>query len=267
MSNIAVLYLVRNNPVESLGLLQRFLVSYKQFPSGLEHDLIIIFKGFEDDQDLLQKHVEYLQNFRYQSILIDDFGFDHRTYFSAIKQYKTKYYCLLNSFTRILDSDWLFKLYSNLTKSGVGIVGVTGSYESQYTNIIGEPDVTPEKLEKHKKYFNPYPSYHIRSTGYMISADTINNLKLPRFVTKMDSYRFESGKDSLTNQIFRMGLDALVVDKNGVGYQKENWAESETFRYRWQDNLLIADKHTQIYQNMDLTEKKRIAFHTWRKEF
>jgi hypothetical protein len=80
---------------------------------------------------------------------------------------------------------------------------------------------------------------------------------------KMDVHRFESGKKSLTRQVLQMHLSVLVVGKNGVGYEKEDWNVSGTFRQGNQDNLLIGDNQTNTYLNGSPELRKELSRHAW----
>ncbi len=43
---------------------------------------------------------------------------------------------------------------------------------------------------------------------------------------KNDSYAFESGREGLTAQVRRLGLFALVVGRDGRGFDVPEWPES-----------------------------------------
>ena len=80
---------------------------------------------------------------------------------------------------------------------------------------------------------------------------------------RRDALKFESGKNSLTNQIFRKSLKVLVVDKNGVVYEKEDWPKSQTFRQTNQANLMIADNRTREYAESDDENKECLSKVAW----
>ena len=77
--------------------------------------------------------------------------------------------------------------------------------------------------------------------------------------TKQDSHRFESGKKGLTRQILKMGKRVIVVGKDGVSYEKEEWCQSRTLWQSEQENLLIADNQTRDYQE-GYPERRRHLF-------
>jgi hypothetical protein len=99
--------------------------------------------------------------------------------------------------------------------------------------------------------FHPFPNPHIRTNGFMIERTTMLDLRFDGERTKMDSLRFESGKAGMTRQILGRGLEALIVGRDGRGYEPDEWYESRTFRSGEQENLLIGDNRTRQYADGD----------------
>lgn len=64
-------------------------------------------------------------------------------------------------------------------------------------------------------HFDHFPNYHIRTNGFIIACDTMLKIHRGSLLTKMGAYRLESGKNSITKQIERMGLKSVVVGKDG----------------------------------------------------
>lgn len=73
----------------------------------------------------------------------------------------------------------------------------------------------------------------------------------------------ESGKNNLTKHVLKMGLDELVVDKEGKAYKKVEWNVYETFRRDDQNNLLIADNQIDMYSSVDSKMKRILSRRTW----
>lgn len=133
MKELCVVHLVRaHNGIEPF---RRFLESYRANPGGIEHDLLIVFKGFGQPQDTAE-YRELLAPFHYATLDVSDEGFDITAYFAAFKRYSEqyRYFCFLNSYSVILDCDWVRKLHENISKPGVGLVGATGSRNSHNSN-------------------------------------------------------------------------------------------------------------------------------------
>ena len=275
MTDICVVHLVRaKNGIETI---RNFLESYLKFDGGIDHDLLIVFKGFRGESSTRQ-YRQLLKDISFKSIYTSDFGFDIRSYFLAVKKTNHKFFCFLNSFSAIRDHEWLLKLKLHLTRKGIGLVGATGSYESAYSNfLIEEKSIGYSKTPlakrlfhifakmKYKYYFDPFPNYHIRTNGFMISQDVMRKIRHGIILSKMDAHRFESGKCSLTKQVLQMNLDVRVIGKNGEDYRMEDWCRSETFRQGDQNNLLIADNQTNAFLHADADLKRKLSGYAWGK--
>jgi len=275
MAEICVVHLIRaQNGVEPF---KRFIESYAKYRGGIDHDLVIIFKGFTNREHIAE-YRELLKSFSYKPLFVRDFGFDIRAYFSAVKAFDYKYYCFLNSYSYLLDQEWLKKLYTYISKDGVGLVGATGSYESRYTNYLNGQSAnnnnhsytqTVKKLQQWKKRirrkyaFDSFPNYHIRTNGFMISREVMNKIRRRFIFNKMDACKFESGKNSLTKQVLKMDYKVLVVGKDGRAYEKEEWYKTDIFRMGNQQNLLIADNQTDMYALADGEMKHELTRQAW----
>ncbi len=275
MADVCVVHLVRSrNGIEPF---KRFIRSYSQHRAGVEHDFIVIFKGFSRDEDT-RDYRKLMSCFQYKTLFVRDYGYDVRAYFVAVKTFHYKYYCFLNSFSCILDDDWLMKMYTYITQPNVGLVGCSGSYESLYTNFINGPQTgihgsfltsVAKRLKQWKKQtrrkiaFDPFPNYHIRTNGFIISREVINKVQFPFILNKMDAYKFESGKKSLSKQVLKMDRELLIVGKNGRRYDKDEWGASQSFWQGNQSNLLIADNQTDFYQFAEPELKAKLSKRAW----
>src|ERR1039457_755109 len=218
LSEICVVHLVRKcNGIEPV---QRFLESYRLHPAGMQHDLLFILKGF-DDEILPDVYRSLLDEYPHHVIWVEDHGFDIVPYTVAARMLEQRYLCFFNSFSIILGDDWLAKLYRQVIVPGVGIAGASGSWESIYTNCCTEhregPLPLPKRLARiydmrvRKKLFPPFPNPHLRTNGFIISRELLNSVSKRRIRTKLDAHRFESGRDGLSGSIRSMGLCLVVV--------------------------------------------------------
>ena len=280
MTDVCVAYLVREK--NGLDPFLRFLESYIENRGGMEHDLLIIYKGF-GARISTADYEKSLVDIPHKTILVRDNGFDIIPYFIAAKTYAYRYFCFLNSFSLLLDADWLLKMHRCISRSGVGLVGATGSYQSVYYDYLyylkhlgksGERipihsrlaySLRFEKLRlKILNHFYPsFPNVHLRTNGYMIPRDVMLKIRFGRIRFKSDAYRFESGRQSLTRQVMGMDYRVLVVGKDGIGYEKEDWCRSKTFWQDDQQNLLIADNQTRQYSEGDAETRKRLSRFAW----
>ncbi|MBC7490418.1 MAG: hypothetical protein H7240_11080 [Glaciimonas sp.] len=287
MKEICVVHLVRaQNGIEPF---MRFLESYRDNRGDIEHDFLVVFKGFEKPSDK-DPYFSLIEPFQYFSFDIPDIGFDITAYFSAAKKYAGQYrfFCFLNSFSVILRCDWLSKLYENIIQPGVGMVGATGSWQSinPWGRILQRRRMRFNKnstmgltlcIWDRVKYglvviwryvyfpiiFHPFPNYHLRTNSFMISGEVMMKLTLPTIKTKIDAYKFESGKKSLTRQVLNIGNEVLIVAGDGVGYRMKFWNKSKTFWQADQENLLVADNQTRSYQNAAMEQRRFLSFMAW----
>jgi len=267
MSDICVVHLVRKkNGVEPF---ERFLESYREKPAGINHDLLIIYKGFSSKAEIIL-HEELLTGIPHSFLLISDFGFDLRSYFMAVKKHESKYFCFVNSFSIIQSEDWLLKLYRQLIQPGVGLVGATGSWGSIRPGQKEKPEL-PWVLKLARRwigagfgiYFDAFRNYHLRTNSFMIARENMLKIRSGIILTKMQAWMLESGKKSITNQIEKMGLRPVVVGKDGKGYEKNEWDISNTFWRGTQSNLLISDNQTRKYDAADLEWRRKWEIFAW----
>jgi hypothetical protein len=270
--DICVVHLVRKkNGIEPF---RNFLDSYLNHPAGVGHELLILFKGFSGSSDITP-YESLLKNTPHTFLVLPDTGFDLGPYFVAAERSNCRYLCFLNSFSLVQANDWLLKLYRQITKPGVGLVGATGSWGSMCPGRLTTKKALPlwKKLLRplvwrmirayFRLYFEPFPNSHIRTNGFMVSRDAMLKIRRGPLLTKMHAYRLESGKNSITRQIERMGLEAIVVGKDGVGYGKNEWDVSNTFWSQAQSNLLIADNQTRKYDAEEGEQRSRWERFAW----
>lgn len=251
--------------------LREFLESYARHPAGASHDLLLFFKGFEHglpvEYEELLKGVVHLRRF------VPDRSFDVDAYFEVARTHEAAVFCFLNSFSTILADGWLDNFYRALAEHDAGMVGATGSWQSMSSNYAdtripafslqaGYPawkrrllKVFPflgRLLPSIRWYllrgnFDPFPNYHLRTNAFMIRRATALRVRVVPMRWKFDAHRFESGNHGLTRQVLDMGKSALVVGRDGRAYDRQDWHLSNTFWRRDQENLLVADNQTKMY--------------------
>jgi hypothetical protein len=300
MKEICVVHLVRaHNDIDTL---RRFLRSYRENPGGVEHDLMVVFKGFGERRDA-SEHRQLLAPFGHESLFVSDEGFDITAYQAAIRHWsgRYRYFCFLNSYSEILDRDWLKKLHDQVVQPGVGIAGATGSWNSHWSNAVvwlrskgseivklaGKPFRAPaeasapshpaqdrrrlvrDELERgwNAIHFlarvDPFPNYHVRTNAFVISGELMASLASRPVRTKMDAYIFESGRKGLTRQTLLGQKRVIVVGRDGRGYEKEEWGKSRTFWQANQENLLVADNQTRDYENGTPKRRRYLTSIAW----
>ncbi len=123
---IGLIFLAR--AVEPEEKIAAFISSYKKHDAGINHRLIVLYKGGA-------KHSELFVNIPHQAVNISDDGLDITAYLATAKDCNHRLLCFLNSNTQIRTDGWLKKLINALSIKNVGMVGATGSYESLATSL------------------------------------------------------------------------------------------------------------------------------------
>jgi len=109
-----------------------------------------------------------------------------------------------------------------------------------------------------------FPNPHIRSNGFVIRRrHLIPFFDKGRRMSKMESYLFESGANSLTRRLIKSQLRAVVANSTGNIYDVEEWPRSQTFRLDIQQGLLIQDNQTRNFHKLNSAEKDVNEFMSW----
>jgi hypothetical protein len=267
---IAVVHLVRAK--NDLAPFKRFMASYANCPAGVDHQLVLLLKGFKDpaSKDVIR---ELARDWQPDYIEISDFGFDLRAYGFAAKTLEYSHLCFLNSHSEILDRDWLLKLYNSIQMPHAGLVGATGSWESMYSNALRRARQLPSFNPAHwlelvrvagcRAFFRPFPNYHVRTNAFIMPRGLMLRLWPAFLPLKRAAYLFENGRNSLTARVLRGGLKVSVVGRDGVAYPPESWNLSRTFRSADQSNLLVADNQTRQFHSANPKLKQQLSQASW----
>lgn len=260
MPAVALVHLVRQK--NGTDPFRQFIDSYRANPGGVDHELILVFKGFIS-RKIPDDYTELLSGIRYRSFFTADFGFDIRPYYFCARKFQFPYFCFLNSFSVLQDKEWLKKLLTWGSRDGIGAAGATGSWESHLNNVIQIGLHNACVLKKFKRHFDPFPNPHLRTNAFLIRRERFLSIRKGWLLTKTQAYRFESGRDGLTRQLIDQGFEPVVVGKNGNGYSRDAWPSSQTFRIGDQSNLLIADNQTRQYILADPIRRNHLTRSTW----
>lgn len=293
---ICVVYLARvGNPQQ---LLESFIHSYQSHTAGIDHEFLVVFKGFKSDSTELALSKQLLKNIEYTEFDISDDGLDITAYQKVLSNSSFSHFerfCFFNSHSNICSNDWLLKLNLALDQKNVGLVGATGSFYSFFSDHINrlpklpilEFDTSQALLGSILKtatwslawlkqffcyvlvysiQFDRFPNPHLRTNGMMAKREVLAKVNFGDIKNKSDAYRFESGKNSLSKQILRMGLQVKVVGKNGQLFDINDWTVSHTFWQGNQSNLLISDNQTRNYDTLSIEEKKTLEQYAWGKD-
>lgn len=247
-TKLAVLYLARGADDNAEDKFESFILSYLKWPAGAEHDLFVVMKGFASTP-MLRATKDRFKVLMPSFIETEDGRFDIGAYADALKSIPHERLCFLNTNSEICSASWLSKLCVNLDREGVGLVSASGSFES--LSMLG-------------RRFPAFPNVHVRSNAFMILRDhflaVAGHAKL---MTKSDAWLLESGTSSFTRYVFSLGLDALIVGRNGRGYSSAWWTASDTFCQGEQSNLLVSDNVTRGFDEMTWADKAEACRRVW----
>ena len=262
--------------------IQGFLDSYLQYDAGAVHQLFIVFNGVQQGEEHLP-FLQYAQNrlgYPVKYMLLQS-GQDIEAYYKAARELDSEYLLFLNTFSRILANDWL-KKYTTvfLEHANTGLVSASGSYLS-YTSAVfiknkwgWEPGkgihhhFTKYKLFAKsffywRLFFKSFPNPHIRTNAFMLKKHHLLSIHPGVLTTKFKAYQFESGRKGLTAFFLKKQMDIFVLGKNGMAYPVSQWPNSNTFWIHNQENLLISDNQTRIYDQATEANKKMLTKLAW----
>jgi hypothetical protein len=296
---VCVVYLVRSS--EGLEPLRGFISSYLEHSPGIEHELVLLFKGFAD-HSAAAAHRELADGHQARELFVPDRGFDLTAYRFAAEALDASRYCFLNSHARVLSGGWLAHLDRALSTRGVGLAGASGSWASLlsfallhlrlpggYTNVYENPRAairefseldrdrggagpssslmraafTAIALAGNLRGFERFPAHHVRTNAFIVGHETFMRVSRANLRTKVQAHRLESGKASITHRTERLGLRAVVVDGDGHMLEHPDWPASHTFWQGRQDGLMVSDNQTEAYRRGGPERRLLLSRYAW----
>ncbi len=265
---------------------REFLRSYGAHGAGAGHELVVVLNGgvpggpnAGGTEKSTGEHADPAAGSRARMALLAELReTEHRlveleapvldlpAYGLAARQLEHKRLCLLNSYSTILADGWLGALARALEAPGVGLVGATGSWESQAEWIRGRPVYWPYQLAglpRARRDYPRFPNPHVRTTAFMLERALLLEMGLERAADKRATYRLESGPHSVTRQVQAHGLRTVVVGRDGRAYDVEEWPRSATYRAGGQKNLLVADNRTGDWERASPRLRRRLSRDAW----
>src|SRR5215471_7552875 len=94
--SLAVVYLARGADAEPFDRFRAFAKSYQGYPAGAEHDLFVIYKGFQGSDDLDEAR-RVFATLSHTPIHVDDDNFDLGAFRRAAERIPHQQLCFLNS--------------------------------------------------------------------------------------------------------------------------------------------------------------------------
>jgi hypothetical protein len=274
--SIAVFYLLRKGTPPSS--VEKFLNSYRMYPTGIPHRLVVLYKGFDG---VVPDDIESLvSDLPHERLFCPDIGFDIGTYFFAAETFNDSILMFLNSHSLVNRYGWLNILLEGLYKPDVRLIGCTGSWESKSSRFLDDSHAsflngTARYFYSMRKFFIGlglifffplFPNPHIRTNAFMIRRrDFLNSKPLLPIRTKFQAWMFESGRWSLTRGLESKKFKFLVTGRNGKSYSLSEWNTSDTFWQGNQINTLIHDNQTLKYLGVKGFQRKKLSLLAWGK--
>jgi hypothetical protein len=244
MKSIAVVYLDRATNPKWAKL--NFISSIKRNRAGRPFDLIIIEKGYSNFANSKQRIPQNIPDMHVvETVGVSDELFPLRCLFDFALSSYHEYLLFFTSWSKALAPLWLDKMMSCAERNPeCGVVASTASWEA---------------LDQE----TPFPNPSVRTNGFLIKRSLLIELQTGRLETKFDGNLFEAGPNSLYNQIVGLGLEGVVVDRDGREWRVMDWPKSQTFRSGNQDGLLFADNRTQDFAQANRARRKKLLRLAW----
>lgn len=250
--------------------LRAFLRSYESHHAGAEHELTVVLNGAgpagpasgAERAALLGE----LAVTEHRLISLERPVLDLPAYGQAARVLAHERVCFLNSYSQILADGWLARLAAALDQPEVGLVGASGSWESQAEWMRGGARHWPKQLlllPRDRRAYPRFPNPHLRTTAFMLERVRLEQMGLEHAAGKRATYLLESGRHSITRRIREQGLRAVVVGRDGRRYEVEEWPASRTFRSGEQENLLVADNQTRDYELASVGRRRQLSRASW----
>jgi len=276
---------------------EAFICSYEAHPPGAEHDLVLLFKGF-DGQGQIRPYLERTTDHQPIRLEVPDTGLDLTAYVRAASLLDHERACFLNSFSEILARDWLGMLQEAFAASEVGAAGATGSWAGHLSynlfqlglpgtyarafagrraarvamhEVSGTPQpraapywvFTLRETLRHMRGAARFPAAHLRTNAFLMDRERFLALAGAATLTKWDTYRLESGPASLTAQLCAAGTPPVVVDARGIAHAPADWHGADVFFQAEQQDLLVADNQTRSYASATRDQRAVLSAFAW----
>ncbi|MBR6162847.1 hypothetical protein IKQ26_03010 [bacterium] len=280
MTDIFYIAYLKNKQGWGFSAFEKFLKSYEKFPAGVEHNLIILLRGYENNSEEYEKIKEICRQKKIKTIDTTDTGYDFGAYLEGAKQSFSEYIFCMNTTCEIMTENWLKKLFSAVNEK-YKLAGVCGSFElcPKFINDFRLADSFKDKIKVffhkinifrivYRYYFTDktegFPNYSVRTSAFLIDRNLLikyfEENDLPK--TKLESYEIENGKNSLSKFVIKSGYEICVVDKSGKIFEKENFDKSNTYRSEI-NNYIIKDRQIENYEKTNWLFKKYLKKICW----
>jgi len=243
---VALVYIHVVNPEANstelyLACSKRFAATYYLFPPGLEHDLFVVSCQGQGKLPPLDIFAPLPVNYE----VYDGGGWDIGAYQMMARKLDHDFVVFATSRVHLHKPGWLHRIVNCREQFGEGLYGNSGSYEHcslWRTDIRNEPVRNP----------------HIRTEFFGCNPAIMRTYPMA-INSRHTSFQFESDRNSLTNFYISKGLETRVATWDGC-YRIPDWrTPPNIFRRGDQSNLLVWDRHTDIYHGAEPHVKAELA--------
>jgi len=211
--SVGLFYL--NRKAEGEEPVRRFFESYKKFPAGISHQLIIIYKGYKAEE--LESASKIFESVEHKKIILEDNMTDIDSYIKAAHQCaQFEYLCFLNTFSIITTKNWLNFLTNAVDKNDVGIAGATGSFES----LLNSCRLVSKLLWAINKKFLTYDEDIYLSYKSLIDSNfpywkirNIHKILMNQILNKPKNYQYLNQFDNSFEEYWK-----IITEKDNVYY-------------------------------------------------
>jgi hypothetical protein len=215
---------------------EKWVSSYKAFPPGMAHEVLICMSnGTQTKADR-----DTFKNVPHRTCDYDGGGWDIGAYQAAAKECHSDLMVFMNGRTHFWTSDWLTRFVEAFEKFGPkGLYGASGSYE------CCPPSPTR------------FPNPHIRTSCFATDPKLFRCFPFT-VDSRADGFRFESCEWNFCRWYADHGWPVKMVAADGF-YDRAQWRKPDNiFRRGDQSNMLVRDRHTDVYFAAGKEEKMRL---------
>jgi hypothetical protein len=201
---------------------ERFLSTYEKFKPTQEHELVILNCGGRPiAQSVLPRQIEYYGH-----------GWDNGAYQFAANALDCDLLVCCNAGAYFHREGWLYPLVSARREYGPGLYGVSASYER---------------------------GPHLRTPFIAFSPELLRDY--PIAVKDREACnQFEAGPNSFTSYALSKNVPTFLMTWDAA-YELKDWRRPDLqniFRRGDQSNVMVWDRHTEIYNDSTSTERARL---------
>ena len=206
---------------------RRFVKTYREFPAGYPHELVVVFTGAWANPEQIAI---------YENLPIRPMMYDGQGWCSGAHKHASMYLTSDMAFyssnrTYFVRENWLGRLMEARIKHGYGFYGTMSSFQK---------------------------SKHLRTNFYGLDPAYFRTTE-HRFESRQDTWNLEHG-DWNISQFHAQNFPASKLVTWDGEYSIDDWRKPENiFRRGDQSNLIVRDRHTDIFERSSDSDKAYLS--------